>query len=136
MPVKITPKSFSGQCSLIKSVWYLLQSSTGAFLACMASFKRGRGMENLSTRVVSRSYSLPLPFRTPATQARAFFAWGKTLGDSSLFHTFQLYRNWYHTSFFRTPMLWHFCFDSAAEIFRACHPHSNLYHVEKRRTGA
>ena len=40
----------------------------------MAGVKRGKGRGNWA-RVVSRPYSLPLPFRTPATQA----SWGATL---------------------------------------------------------
>ena len=42
-------------------------------IACVAGVKRGRGRGNLGARgrkrVVSRPNSLPLPFRTPATQA-------------------------------------------------------------------
>ena len=38
-------------------------------VACVAGVKRGRERGNLGARVVSRPNSLPLPFRTPATQA-------------------------------------------------------------------
>ena len=56
-------------------ITHLLKSITS--LACMAGVKRGRGMGNLGargllpppSRVVSRLNSLPLLFRTPATQA-------------------------------------------------------------------
>ena len=38
-------------------------------LACVAGVKRGRGRGRGNLGVVSRPNSLPLPFRTPATQA-------------------------------------------------------------------
>ena len=66
-----------------------VESGTLSFLACVVDVERGRGRANLGaregerketpllllpppSRVISRPNSLPLPFRTPATQAISF----------------------------------------------------------------
>ena len=52
-------------------IHFLSQIFSTVAVACVAGVKRGRGRGrgNLGARVVSRPNSLPLPFRTPATQA-------------------------------------------------------------------